>query len=170
MYCRNRTSYENFKLKLCTRAQSHALGTRAKFQLGIPTINVVSGIVYFREIIWRAHETLVKQPPEISGRVYSQIDAARTPRVAFCVIKVISFIFRCVLGTVRIKFKSHARKHFPRYWPFVRGIPRSPVNSPHKGQWRGALMFYLVCVLTNGWVNNRDVGDLRRQRGHYDVM
>ena len=23
-------------------------------------------------------------------------------------------------------------KHFPRYWPFVRGIHRSPVNSPHK--------------------------------------
>ena len=32
-------------------------------------------------------------------------------------------------------------KHFPRYWPFVRGIRRSSVNSPHKGQWRGALMF-----------------------------
>ena len=31
-------------------------------------------------------------------------------------------------------------KHFPRYWPFVRVIHRSPVNSPHKGQWRGALM------------------------------
>ena len=31
-------------------------------------------------------------------------------------------------------------KHFPHYWPFVRGIHRSPVN-PHKGQWRGALMF-----------------------------
>ena len=29
-------------------------------------------------------------------------------------------------------------KHFPRYWPFVRGIHRSPVNSPHKGQWRRA--------------------------------
>ena len=27
-------------------------------------------------------------------------------------------------------------KLFPRYWPFVRGIHRSPVNSPHKGQWR----------------------------------
>ena len=25
-------------------------------------------------------------------------------------------------------------KHFPRYWPFVRGIHRSPVNSPHKGR------------------------------------
>ena len=23
--------------------------------------------------------------------------------------------------------------HFPRYWPFVRGIHRWPVNSPHKG-------------------------------------
>ena len=35
--------------------------------------------------------------------------------------------------------------HHPRYWPFVRGIHRSPVNSPHKGQWRGALMFSLFC-------------------------
>ena len=33
------------------------------------------------------------------------------------------------------------RKHFPRYWPFVRGNHRSPVNSPHKGQWREAMMF-----------------------------
>ena len=49
-------------------------------------------------------------------------------------------------------------KHFPRYWPFVRGIHRSPVNSPHKKQWRGVLMFSLICVWINGWVNNhRDV-------------
>ena len=25
-------------------------------------------------------------------------------------------------------------KHFPRYWPFVRGINRSPVNFPQKDQ------------------------------------
>ena len=56
-------------------------------------------------------------------------------------------------------------KHFPRNWPFVRGIHR----SPHKGQWRGALMFSLICVWINGWVNNREAGDLRRYRGHYDV-
>ena len=60
-------------------------------------------------------------------------------------------------------------KHFPRYWPFVRGIHRSPVNSPHKGQWRGALMFTLICARIKGWVNNREAGDLRRYRGHYDV-
>ena len=60
-------------------------------------------------------------------------------------------------------------KHFPHYWPFVWGIHRSPVNSPHKGQWRGALMFSLICAWTNSWVNNRDAGDLRRHRAHYDV-
>ena len=42
-------------------------------------------------------------------------------------------------------------KLFPRYWPFVRRVHRSPVNFPHKGQWRGALMFSLICVLINGW-------------------
>ena len=61
-------------------------------------------------------------------------------------------------------------KHFPRYWPFVRGIHRSPVNSPHKGQWRGALMFTLICARINGWVNTREAGDLRRCRTHYDVI
>ena len=60
-------------------------------------------------------------------------------------------------------------KHFPRYWPFVRGIHWSPVNSPHKGQWRGALMFSLICVWTNGWEKNGDAGDLRRHRAYYDV-
>ena len=39
----------------------------------------------------------------------------------------------------------------------------------HKGQWRGALMFSLICVGINGWVNNREAGDLRRYGTHYDV-
>ena len=59
-------------------------------------------------------------------------------------------------------------KHFPRYWPFVRGIHRSLVNSPHKDHWRGALMFSLICARTNGWANHRDADDLRRHRTHYD--
>ena len=61
-------------------------------------------------------------------------------------------------------------KHFPRNWPFVRGIHRSPVNSTHKGQWRGALMFSLICFWINDWVNNLEAGDLRRYRLHYDVI
>ena len=59
-------------------------------------------------------------------------------------------------------------KHFLRNWPFVRGIHRSPVNSHHKGQWRGALMFSLICTWINGWVSNCEAGDMIRQRAHYE--
>ena len=47
----------------------------------------------------------------------------------------------------------------------------SPVygNSPHKGQWCGALMFSFICAWINHWVNNREAGDLRRHHTHYDV-
>ena len=46
-------------------------------------------------------------------------------------------------------------KHFPRYWPFVRGIHRSPVNSPHKGQWRGTFFFDLQL---NKWLGKQSWG------------
>ena len=61
-------------------------------------------------------------------------------------------------------------KHFPRYWPFGWRIHRSPVNSPHKRQWRGSLMFSLICAWINNRVNNRETGDLRPHRSHYDVI
>ena len=61
-------------------------------------------------------------------------------------------------------------KHFLRYWQFVQGIHRSPVNSLHKGQWRGALMFSFICAWINGWINNREAGDLRCHRTHYDII
>ena len=56
----------------------------------------------------------------------------------------------CIFEPIKTPRSSHDKshdnvikwKHFPRYWPFVRGIHRSKVNSPHKGQWRGALMFF----------------------------
>ena len=60
-------------------------------------------------------------------------------------------------------------KHIPRYWPFVRGYHRSPVNSPQKGQWRGASMFSLIRPWINGWANSGEAGNLRRHRAHYDV-
>ena len=61
-------------------------------------------------------------------------------------------------------------KHFLRYWPFVRGIHRSPLNSPQNGQWRGALMFSFICAWINAWENNRKADDLRRHPAHYDVI
>ena len=67
MYCRNHTFYENFKLKLCTCAQSHALGTCTKFHLEILTINVISGIVYFRKIILDISWNISETTPNLSG-------------------------------------------------------------------------------------------------------
>ena len=61
-------------------------------------------------------------------------------------------------------------KHFGRYWSFVRRISRSQVKSPQKGQWRGALVGFLICAWINGWVNNREAGDLRRHRAPYEVI
>ena len=61
--CRNRTSCDHFKLKLCLCAQSHALVTRTKFQLEILTINVITGIVYFCEIILKSSRNVSETTP-----------------------------------------------------------------------------------------------------------
>ena len=55
-------------------------------------------------------------------------------------------------------------KHFPRYWPFVRGFHRRqrPVTR--------SIDVFLICAWINGWVNNCEAGDLRRHRAHYDVI
>ena len=92
-------------------------------------------------------------------------------------VTLVSFPIWPIHARVMVDFQHNAFdhddvtkwKHFPRYWSFVRGIHWSPVNSPHKGQWRGTLIFPLICASINGWVSNRDAGDLRRYGAHYDV-
>ena len=63
----------------------------------------------------------------------------------------------------------HQMETFSALLALSAGKSPVPVNSPHKGQWRGALMFSLIYAWINDWVNNREAGDLRRHRGHYDV-
>ena len=56
-------------------------------------------------------------------------------------------------------------KHFPRYWPFVQGI--HPLTKASDAElW----CFLWSAPRINGWVNNREAGDLRRYRAHYDVI
>ena len=52
----------------------------------------------------------------------------------------------------------------------ITGILCGEFTGDHKGQWRGALMFSLICAWMNGWVNIREAGGLRRHRVHYDVI
>ena len=89
------------------------------------------------------------------------------------IVHVLRTPFCC--GFIIIFGDSHSHddvikwKHFQRYFPFVRGIYWSPVDSPHKGQWRRALTFSLICARTKGWADNRDTIDLSRFCAHYDV-
>ena len=69
-----------------------------------------------------------------------------------------------------IPWWRHQTGTFSALLALCAGNSRSPVNSPHKDQWREALMFDLICAWTNVYVNNRDAGDLRRHHAHYDVI
>ena len=96
------------------------------------------------------------------------------------VAPTVSHLFRvmvCLWYWPRIRGEDSGSPHydvikwklFTRYWHFVRGILGLPVNSPHKGRWRGALVFSFIFAWTNGWVNTCDAGDMRRRRSHHDV-
>ena len=47
--------------------------------------------------------------------------------------------------TTRVMTSSKL-KHFPRYWPFVRGMHRSPVNSPQRSVTRSFDVFFDLCL------------------------
>ena len=118
---------------------------------------------------WQSSVHWTSQCRLAQGKVYvtSLTGRYRSPMksdaVAHCGVGIVS-VFRTV--TCTSLHTSHGDvikwKYFPRYWFFVWEIHLSPMNSPHKGQWRGALMFSLICAWINGWVSSREAGDLRR--------
>ena len=70
----------------------------------------------------------------------------------------------------KLTWWRHQMETFSALLAICTGNSTVPVNSPHKGQWRGALTVTLICAWINGWLNNRETGDLRRHRIHYDVI
>ena len=85
------------------------------------------------------------------------------------VITRFNFIRYCVQHNSLKSWWCHQLETFPRYWPFLRGNYRSQVGIPRKGQWRGALMFSLICAWTSGWANSRGAGDGIHHRAQYVV-
>ena len=79
-------------------------------------------------------------------------------------------VIRTVCPYFVMTWWRHQMETFSAILAFVRGIHRSPVNTLPKGQWRGPFRFSLICAWINGWVNNREAGDLRRHRTNYDVV
>ena len=80
--------------------------------------------------------------------------------VNVCFDKKSSSLFKC--QTI-----LRENNHYVCQW--IQAIVTLVLNSPHNGQWRGALMLFLFCARMNGWENNRDADDLRPHSVHYDV-
>ena len=99
-----------------------------------------------------------------------------SPPVERCVSRLLDAVFHPTTLEVQMMPKwrfpwwRHQMETFSALLTICVRNHRSPLNSPHKGRWRGALMFSLICAGINGWVNNREAGDLRRHRAHYDVI
>ena len=72
-----------------------------------------------------------------------------------CVQLIENFVTKTSYGRY-VSWWRHEIEAFSASLSFCAG--NSPVNSPHKGQWRGALMLSLICTWINGWVNNREAG------------
>ena len=70
----------------------------------------------------------------------------------------------------RVTWWRHQMETFSVLLAICAGKSPVPVKSPHKGQWREALMFSFIYVRINGWVNAGEAGDLRRHLAHYDVI
>ena len=142
---------------------SHVVGCWVVYIYVIPIVHSTVECRYKKNAV--QHSTILHIETKYA---LESIFTKATPYLASSVM--VSYVVSFERILVKIHDDIIKWNHFPRYWPFVREIHRSPVNFPHKGQWRGALMFYLICVWINGWVNNREAGDLRRHRGHYDVI
>ena len=100
--------------------------------------------------VWpRIHQEIAWEVGHLKSLVYTDTLLGSWPRVSNCYYDDVTFSALLALCA---------------------GNSPAPVNSPHKGQWRGALMFSFIYAWINDWVNNREAGDLRRQRGHYDVI
>ena len=108
-------------------------------------------IVYPRS----AHITLPSTYPSVYPTVHPSTLPLRNPHNFMCAIY--------------ISWWRHQMETFSALLALCAGNSPVPVNSPHRGQWRGALMFSLICAWINDWVNNREAGDLRRHRCHHDV-
>ena len=153
------SSYIQIRWDVITHPRPNFLGNHggfAKQQLSQTLMsNYSSWLLICRCSVLNLHNTVVKHHTVfiilVNLRSINITSSHRGQMTHICVRKLDQF------NDEVIKWK-----HFPRNWPFVRGI--------HKSQWRWALMFSLIYVWINDWVNNREARDLRRYPTHYDVI
>ena len=120
VYRKNSTSYENVKLKLCMCAQSHALGTRTRFQLEIPTINGIFGIVYFRKISLESSRNVSETAPRALERERGPskmlMEGLTVPRNLGININFLLEASKHLLETLQNSHAEKKTKDWSTYW------------------------------------------------------
>ena len=124
----------------CTRHDSDTVVTCAKYRCDRPRI-------FYTRVFWIFIEFRISIEICLVGRAPALYSVIAT---IFMMTSSNGNIFRAT-GPLCGAFTGH------------RWIPLTKANDA------GALKFSLICAWTNGGVNNRDAGDLRRHRAHYDV-
>ena len=109
--------------------------------------------------------------------VWHHIQGTTSPHVTIMLVYILWVLFHNATWALKNRTAILANASTSASWwrhqmgTFSALLALCAGNSPvRKGQWRGALMFSLSCARINGWVNNREAGDLRRHRAHYDVI
>ena len=75
----------------------------------------------------------------------------------------------CCLGGALISWWRHQMETFSALLAICAGHSPITGESPTQRQWRGTLVFSFICARINGWVNNREAGDLRCNCAYYGV-
>ena len=154
------------------RTQYNTFGTTRKWDVFSGTPDWTSGIMIARRM-----NCLSMSLSDISGTAFNPIQRNALENV-ICEMAAILFpptgtFYNNINVTSAITRQSswwrHQMEEFSALLALCAGNSPVPVNSPHKGQWREALMFSLICACINGWANNREAGDFRRHHSHYGV-
>ena len=99
---------------------------------------------------------------------HGHLDAIRSVDVLTFLSTILPSAASC---SVNIHYRPHLHvvyphddsmpcKGFPHYWPFVRGIHRSPMDSPHTGSVMRSFDIFFPLSLKRCWINCRVAGDL----------
>ena len=103
--------------------------------------------IYGTAMLYEYVERVVYLGSAIANVYIMELGCSRTyQNLCACVVgyglhKQSYTVFDNSLRVQEVMVTSSKWNHFPRYWSFVRGIHRSPVNSTHKGEWRGVWCF-----------------------------
>ena len=143
-----RTTQVQCTSEMCARVWFHSTDIAQSYSIGtnfsVPLSASIPLVLKQLSIIWVNDSYSSFKNNNISQTIKTTTNTKIENNVYLITTVLVKYF--CLLSNFSYNDDAIRWKHFPRYWPFVWGIHRSPVNSPHRGQWRGALMFSLICA------------------------